>query len=305
MKKKFEFNCKLLKNIIEYGKQNINETVIYSVSTLKDPKDNTLIFGNALNEESIKKLKKVKNSLIILNTKDSYFSSDSSCLLYVDRPREEYAKVLDFILKLQPKDNRKHILIDGYYKGESSIIGKNTVIEPLVFIDNDVKIGDNCIIKTGAKIRRNVIIGNNCIIKENAVIGDDGFGVERDEDGTTYKIPHLGGVKICNNVEVGALSCICQGTIEPTVIEEYVKIDDCVFIAHNCFIDRGTLIIANAEISGSVHIGANSWIAPNSCIRDGTTVGDNTLVGIGAVVVNNIDSNVVVAGNPAKLYNNS
>lgn len=84
-----------------------------------------------------------------------------------------------------------------------------------------------------------------------------------------------------------------------------MKIDDCVFIAHNCFIDRGTLIIANAEISGSVHIGANSWIAPNSCIRDGTTVGDNTLVGIGAVVVNNIDSNVVVAGNPAKLYNNS
>lgn len=72
--------------------------------------------------------------MIILNTKDSYFSSDSSYLLYVDRPREEYAKVLDFILKLQPKDNRKHILIDGYYKGESSIIGKNTVIEPLVLL---------------------------------------------------------------------------------------------------------------------------------------------------------------------------
>lgn len=300
MNKKFEFNCKLLKNMTEYKDQNINSAVIYSVSTLKTPKDNTLIFVNALNEEDIKLLNKIKNSLILLNKNNSHFYSDSNCLLYVDRPRREYAKILDFILKSQPKNNKKYILNDGYYIGESACIGKNTIIEPLVFIDNDVIIGDNCIIKTGAKIRENVIIGNNCVIKENCTIGDDGFGVELDEDGITYKIPHLGGVNIGNDVEVGALSCICQGTIEPTIIKDYVKIDDCVFIAHNCFIDKGTMVIANAEVSGSVHIGTNCWISPNSCIRDGIIVGNNTIVGMGAVVVKNIDSNVVVIGNPAK-----
>ncbi len=300
MKKKFQFNCKLLKSMPEYKDYNINENIIYSVSTLKNPRDNTLIFGNALSEEDINKLKQIKNCLIILSKDNSYFCSDSNCLLYVDRPRREYAKILDFILKSQPKDNRKYTLKDGYYIGEGVFIGKNTIIEPLVFIDNDVIIGDNCVIRTGAKIRSNVIIGSSCVIKENCVIGDEGFGVERDEDGITYKIPHLGGVNIGDNVEVGALSCICQGTIEPTIIQDYVKIDDCVFIAHNCCIDKGTMIIANAEISGSVHIGTNCWISPNSCIRDGITVGNNTIVGMGAVVVKNIDSNAVVVGNPAK-----
>jgi UDP-3-O-[3-hydroxymyristoyl] glucosamine N-acyltransferase LpxD len=300
VKKKFEFNCKLLKNMTEYKDENINEIVIYSVSTLKNPRDNTLIFVNSLNEEDIKKLNKIKSCLILLNKNNSYSCSDSNCLLYVDRPRREYAKILDFILKSQHKENKKYILKDGYYIGESVFIGKNTIIEPLVFIDNDVIIGENCIIKTGAKIRGNVVIGTNCIIKENCVIGDDGFGVERDEDGITYKIPHLGGVNIGDSVEVGALSCICQGTIDPTIIQDYVKIDDCVFIAHNCFIDKGTMIIANAEVSGSVHIGTNCWIAPNSCIRDRIVVGNNTIVGMGAVVIKNIDSNVVVVGNPAK-----
>jgi UDP-3-O-[3-hydroxymyristoyl] glucosamine N-acyltransferase len=300
VKKNFEFNCKLLKNMTEYKDKTINEIVIYSVSTLKNPRDNTLIFVNSLNEENIKKLNKIKSCLILLNKNNSYSCSNSNSLLYIDRPRREYAKILDFILKSQHKENKKYILKDGYYIGENVFIGKNTIIEPLVLIDSDVIIGDNCVIKTGAKIRGNVVVGNNCVIKENSVIGDDGFGVERDEDGMTYKIPHLGGVNIGDNVEVGALSCICQGTIEPTIIQDYVKIDDCVFIAHNCFVGKGAMIIANAEISGSVHIGNNCWIAPNSCIRDGITVGNNTIVGMGAVVTKNIDSNVVVVGNPAK-----
>lgn len=299
MNRKFEFNSKLLKNISKYKDCYINETVIYSVSTLKNPKDNTLIFINILNEESINNLKKIKNSIIILNKSNYAFKTDLNCLLYVDRPRKEYAKILDFILKSQPKDNKSYILKDGYYIGENVNIGKNVVIEPFVFIDHDVIIRDNCIIKTGAKIRKNVVIGNDCVIKENCVIGDDGYGVERDEDGTTYKIPHLGGVNIGNNVEVGAMSCICQGTIEPTVIEEYVKIDDCCFIAHNCNIGKGTFVIANSEISGSVSIGKNSWVAPNACIKDGLQIGDNVIIGMGAVVVKNVDSNVVVVGNPA------
>ncbi|OPJ58356.1 UDP-3-O-(3-hydroxymyristoyl)glucosamine N-acyltransferase [Clostridium oryzae] len=302
MKKKFEFNCSSLKSIVEYKNQNIKDTVIYSVSSINNPEDNTLIFANVLEQESIDKLKQVSNCLILLNSSKLQFFSESNCVLYVNRPRREYAKILDFILKSQLEDGEKFILKDGYYKSEGAVIGKNTTIEPFSFIDKDVIIGNNCIIKAGAKIRKNVIIGDNCIVKENAVIGDDGFGVERDEDGTTYKIPHLGGVRIGSNVEIGALTCICQGTIDPTVIEEYVKLDDCVFVAHNCFIGKGTVVIANAEISGSVKIGSNCWIAPNSCIRDGTTVGNNTMVGMGAVVVKNISSNSIVAGNPARKF---
>jgi UDP-3-O-[3-hydroxymyristoyl] glucosamine N-acyltransferase len=303
--KKFEFNSKLLKNMDGYRDVYIKEVIIYSVSTLKKPKDNTLIFTNNLNKEIINRLEQIKNSIIVISNRNSYFNSDLNCVLNVNRPRKEYARILQFILSMQLKDNRKYVLKDGYYIGENARIGENTIIEPLSFIDHEVTIGDNCKIKSGAKIRSNVIIGDNCIIKENCVIGDDGFGVERDPDGTTYKIPHLGGVVIKNNVEIGAMSCICQGTIEPTVIEEYVKIDDCCFVAHNCNIGRGTFIIANSEISGSVSIGKNSWIAPNACIRDGIKIGDNVTVGMGAVVVKNVDNNELIIGNPGRKFNTS
>lgn len=305
MDRKFEFNSKLLKNMDGYRDVYIKEVVIYSVSTLIKPKDNTLIFINNLNKEIINRLEQIKNSIIVISNKNSYFKSDLNCILNVNRPRKEYARILQLILSMQLKENRKYVLKDGYYIGENVTIGENTIIEPLSFIDHEVTIGDNCKIKSGAKIRSNVIIGDNCIIKENCVIGDDGFGVERDPDGTTYKIPHLGGVVIQNNVEIGAMSCICQGTIEPTVIEEYVKIDDCCFVAHNCNIGRGTFIIANSEISGSVSIGKNSWIAPNACIRDGIKIGDNVTVGMGAVVVKNIDNNELIIGNPGRKFNTS
>lgn len=300
MNKKFEFNSIDLKYMNKYKNCNIYETTIYSVSSLKNPRDNTLIFANTLNEENQNRLKKIKNCIIILNESNSWFKLKCNCVLYVQRPRKEYAKILEFILKSQPIRYREYKFKDGYCIGENVLLGINTKIEPFVFIDHDVIIGENCIIKTGAKIKSNVVIGDNCIIKENCVIGDDGFGVERDNDGITYKIPHFGGVNIGNNVEVGALSCICKGTIEATIIEDYVKIDDCVFIAHNCSIGKGTFIIANAEISGSVHIGKMCWIAPNSCIREGIIIGDNTTIGIGAVVVENIDNDVVVVGNPAR-----
>lgn len=159
MNKKFEFNSKNLKNIDRYKKCSIYEVSIYSVSSLKNPKDNTLIFANALNEENISKLKQIKNCIIILNNSSSYYHSDFNCILYVDRPRKEYAMILEFILKLQPKDNKKYTFKDGYYIGENVSLGKNTIIEPFAFIGHNVVIGENCIIKTGAKIRKNVVIG--------------------------------------------------------------------------------------------------------------------------------------------------
>ncbi|MCQ4923221.1 hypothetical protein NE686_09010 [Tissierella carlieri] len=300
MVRKFEFNSILLKTITEYTKYVFYDTTIYSVSTINNPKDKTLIFANILENYDVERLKQIKNSIIILNEKDLDIKIEENYLLYVKSPRKEYAKILRFILDNQNYKKINYIFENGFYIGENVEIGRNTVIEPLCMIDNNVKIGSNSIIKSGSKIRSNVLIGNNCIIKENSVIGSDGFGVERDDDGTTYKIPHLGGVKIGNNVEVGALSVIAQGSIEPTVIEDYVKIDDCSFIAHNTKIGKGTFIIANSEISGSVEIGKNCWISPNACIKDGIKVGDNSIIGLGAVVLNDVEENSVIVGNPGR-----
>jgi UDP-3-O-[3-hydroxymyristoyl] glucosamine N-acyltransferase len=101
-------------------------------------------------------------------------------------------------------------------------------------------------------------------------------------------------------VEIGVHCSIAQGTMDPTRIDDYVKIDDCVFIAHNVSVGEGSYVIAGAEISGSVDIGRGVWISPEAAVTNDVTIGDGALVGIGAVVVRDVEPNTVVAGVPAR-----
>lgn len=152
-----------------------------------------------------------------------------------------------------------------------------------------------------AIIKNCVRVGTGARIKDYAVIGSEGFGFEIDEHGHPVRIPHIGGVQIGDDVEIGACTVIARGTIDDTIIGDHVKIDDRCFVAHNVRIGNDSLVIAGAEISGSVHVGKSCWIGPNACIREGLKIGDRSLVGIGAVVVKDVPENVIVAGNPARI----
>jgi len=230
-------------------------------------------------------------------------SENNECLL-VENPRLEYAVILNYILSKRPKKDRHYKeLKNRAIIGENVNIGKGTTIEPFVFINHDVRISDNCILKAGARICSNVLIGNYTIIGQNSVIGGPGFGIEKDIiNGTLIRIPQIGGVVIGNNVEIDALSTIDSGTIEPTIIEDNVMIDNHVHISHNVHIKENCIITACSEISGSVCIGENTWIGPNCSIINGITIGKNVLIGMGAVVRKSTRDNVILAGKPAKQY---
>lgn len=98
------------------------------------------------------------------------------------------------------------------------------------------------------------------------------MAVETDEKGCHIRIPHIGGVVIGDNVEIGALTSIAAGTIHPTKIEEACMIDDLNHIAHNCVIGQGSLTTACTEISGSATIGKHCYIAPNVTIRNSVII---------------------------------
>ena len=129
-----------------------------------------------------------------------------------------FAKALANVLKDISANRRYRMEANNIVIGENVIVGENCNIEPFVFIDHDVEIGSNVNIKCGAKIRSNVIVRDNVVIGENSVIGAQGFGIETDEDGRNIRIPHIGGVIIRENVEIGALTSIVSGTINPTII---------------------------------------------------------------------------------------
>ena len=189
---------------------------------------------------------------------------------------------------------------NGAFIADDAVIGEGTIIEPGVLVDHSVVIGSHVKLHTGAAIRSFSEIGDNTIIRENAVIGSAGFGFERDTDGIPVRLPHLGGVRIGRNVEIGVFTVVCAGTIEPTVVEDDVKINNLVHIAHNCVVGKGALITACAELSGSTKVGQFSWIGSNASVIQSRRIGDGATVGIGAVVIKDVEPGVIVAGNPAK-----
>jgi UDP-3-O-[3-hydroxymyristoyl] glucosamine N-acyltransferase len=184
---------------------------------------------------------------------------------------------------------------------ENPRIGKDTVISKTAFLGKGVVIGERTIIGHNVIVEDGVRIGDDCVIKSNTVIGEAGFGFERDLDNIPVRILHLGGVVIGNRVEIGSLNTVCRGTLSNTVIEDDVKIDDHVHIAHNCRIRRGSLVTACAELSGGVDIGEFSWIGPNSSIIQKAVLGAHSFVGIGSNIIRSIPEHGKVAGNPAKI----
>lgn len=180
-------------------------------------------------------------------------------------------------------------------------IGQNVSIGAHCHIGAKVKIGDNTTILPNCSIYGKVTIGCDCYIKPGVVIGGPGFGFEKDENGIPVHFPHTGEVIIGDDVYIGANTTIDRGTIDATVIEDHVKIDNLVHIAHNCKIGANTIITGGAFVSGGVQVGKNVWIAPNSSIHQQVKIGDNSKVGIGAVILKNVKDGDTVFGNPAKI----
>lgn len=175
------------------------------------------------------------------------------------------------------------------------------VVSAGAVIEHGVTVGEGTRIAPGAVIRTGTRIGRFCEIKSGAVLGDQGFGFERDEAGRPLRMLHMGGVLLGDHVEVGSLTTVVLGALGDTVLEDYVKLDDHVHVAHNCRVGARTIITACAELSGSVKIGCDAWIGPNASIMQKVTLGDGCLIGLGTVVLHSVEPGAVVCGNPARV----
>ncbi|MEG1287293.1 MAG: UDP-3-O-(3-hydroxymyristoyl)glucosamine N-acyltransferase [Clostridium sp.] len=289
-------------NTLEYKDviQN-NEIEVRGVSTLANIKENNIIFLKKYSEEFIEIVNNIENCFIVLKReyKDK-IEVKKNIYIFVENPRYEYARIVTLALKNEEKNKLDIKLVNGSYISQDTNIHKSVIIEPTCYIGDNVNIGKNTVIMSGAKIKANVTIGENCIVRENCVVGGFGFGFEKDENGTNYRIPHIGGVIIEDNVEIGAITTVCSGTINPTIIKKNAKIDDHVHSAHNCVIGENCIVTACAEISGSCIIGKNTWFAPNTSVINGVKIGENVTIGMGAVVNKSVDDNEVMVGAPAE-----
>ncbi|MDI6023761.1 LpxD N-terminal domain-containing protein [Leucobacter sp. UT-8R-CII-1-4] len=217
-------------------------------------------------------------------------------LILVDNPRATFGQLVaqHFAPKVEAgvaetaRVHPKAIVHPSAHIGEYTVIREGAVIAAHAEIRDHVVIG------------RNVVIGESSLVKSHAVIGEEGFGIEKDAAGNNFHVPHIGSAILGAHTEVGNFTTVCSGTITPTVVGDYTKIDDHVHIAHNCQIGRNVIITACAEVSGSVTIEDEVWLGPNSSIMQGVTLGRDSLLGLGAVALKSIPANEVRVGNPAR-----
>ncbi len=181
--------------------------------------------------------------------------------------------------------------------GEGATIGDRVRLHPNVYIGDFVRIDCDTTIMPNVTILEKTCIGKNVLIHSGSVIGSDGFGFAP-RDNQHEKLVHTGFVQIGNRVEIGACNTIDRGTLGRTLIEDGVKTDNLIHIAHNVKIGKNTLIVAQAGIAGSTTIGDNVIIAGKAGISGHLTIGNQVIVGPNAGVVSDVDDNQVVSGYP-------
>jgi UDP-3-O-[3-hydroxymyristoyl] glucosamine N-acyltransferase len=120
-------------------------------------------------------------------------------------------------------------------------------------------------------------VGERCILHPGAVVGSDGFGNAPD-GGVWVKIPQLGTVRIGNDVAIGANTTIDRGALQDTVIEDGVKLDNLIQVAHNVHIGAHTAIAALVGIAGSTKIGKHCVIAGKVGIADQIEICDHVTI---------------------------
>lgn len=271
------------------------EIEIIGFSSLSNLLEGTVVFAKKYKKEYVEILNKSQNVLAIVC---EGYEGIMIPHIFSQNPRLDFLRVVGkfFVDKDIPFGIHPSAVIE-----EGAKIGKNVSIGAHCYIASKVSIGDNTIILPNTSIYGKVTIGSDCYIKPGVVIGGPGFGFEYDENEAPVHFPHTGEVVIGNRVYIGANTTIDRATIDSTIIEDNVKIDNLVHIAHNCKIGMNTLITGGAMLGGGVVIGANCWIAPNSTMHQQLRIENKSKVGIGAVVVSNIKEGVTVFGNPAKV----
>jgi UDP-3-O-[3-hydroxymyristoyl] glucosamine N-acyltransferase len=235
-------------------------------------------------------LAQTKAGVVVLDEKSA--AECPVAALITKNPYAMYARIAAVLHPAPPVIAGRHpgaIVDPSATIDPSASIGAHAVIGARVHIGARCSVGPGCVLledaKLGADTRlvanitlcNSVVVGERCVVHPGVVIGADGFGFAPDE-GEWVKIPQVGGVRIGNDVEVGASTTIDRGAINDTVIEDGVKLDNQIQIGHNVRIGAHTAIAGCSGVSGSTTIGKRCMIGGMVGVAGQLTICDDVVV---------------------------
>ncbi len=178
-------------------------------------------------------------------------------------------------------------------------IGRNCTLLPHVVIYRGVKIGNHFFAHSHVSIREFCEIGNHVLLHNGVVIGSDGFGFAKDENGLWQKIPQTGKVVIEDDVEIQANSCIDRASLGESRIGRGTKIDNLVQVGHNCTVGENSMLCAQVGLAGSTELGRNVILAGQAGIAGHCKLGDGVIVTAQSGTSHDIEPGRMISGSPA------
>ena len=160
-------------------------------------------------------------------------------------------------------------------------------IGPLCVVEAEASVGADSWLKSRVTLGEYCQVGERCIVHSGVVIGADGFGFAPHAEGWV-KIEQLGAVRIGNDVEIGANSCVDRGALDDTVIEDGVKLDNLVQIGHNVVVGAHTAMAGCVGVAGSARIGARCTIGGGAVVLGHLTLADGVHISAASVVMRSI-----------------
>jgi len=268
------------------------------VATLQDAGPDAVAF--VTRSRYVRLLEETRAGAVIVSPENA--ARCAATALVTGNPRALYARIASLLHppEAAPAGVHESAIVDpSAVIDPTASIAAGCVIGPHVHIGRGVVLGPHCIVMREATIGAEtrlvarvtlcemVQIGERCILHPGVVVGSDGFG-NAPEHGAWVKVPQLGSVQVGNDVEIGANTTIDRGTLDDTIIEEGVKLDNQIQIAHNVHIGAHTVIAACVGIAGSTTIGKHCMIGGKVGIADQLHIADGVTVlamtGVGASI---------------------
>ena len=169
----------------------------------------------------------------------------------------------------------------------SATLGARVSIGAGCSVGEGAVVGDDSCLYPGVVVYPGCRIGERAIVHSGAVIGADGFGIAS-EDGRWLKIPQIGGVRIGDDVEIGANTTIDRGAMDDTVIGDGVKLDNQIQIGHNCRVGAHTAMAGCVAVAGSADIGSHCTIGAGALILGHLSICDHAHVSADTVISRSI-----------------
>ena len=175
----------------------------------------------------------------------------------------------------------------------------SAVVYPGAIVGRGVTVGAESVLFPAVVLYPGTRVGARVRIHAGAVIGADGFRYHPGRSGL-LKVPHVGGVRIEDDVEIGANTTIDRGMLGDTVIGRGAKIDNLVQVGHNCAIGPWSILVSQVGLSGSVTVGAGAVLAGQVGVKDHVTIGAGARLGARTAVHADIPPGETWLGEPAR-----